>query len=135
MNTQKLSQLFLRFALAAGFLSAVADRFGLWGAPGSPQVAWGNFANFQGYVGLLNSFAPAALIPALAWIATIAEVVLALLLIVGYKLKWVSLLSGLMLTTFFVTMTFALGVKSPLDYSVFTCAAAAFYLYATTRHA
>ena len=32
----------LRVALAAGFLSAVADRFGLWGMPGTPGVAWGD---------------------------------------------------------------------------------------------
>jgi hypothetical protein len=29
---------------AAGFLSAVADRFGLWGPPGAPNVAWGGVA-------------------------------------------------------------------------------------------
>ena len=45
---------FLRIALAAGFLSAVADRFGLWGPPGTPGVAWGNWSEFLDYVAALN---------------------------------------------------------------------------------
>ena len=28
------------------FLSAVADRFGLWDTHGQPNVAWGNYARF-----------------------------------------------------------------------------------------
>jgi|GEM_PF-4494908 len=32
------TQWFLRFSLAAGLLSAVADRLGLWGPPGTPNV-------------------------------------------------------------------------------------------------
>lgn len=33
------AQWFLRLALAAGSLSVAADRFGLWGPPGAPNVA------------------------------------------------------------------------------------------------
>src|SRR5947209_12295890 len=33
---------FLRLALGVTFLAAVSDRFGMWGPPGSPNVAWGN---------------------------------------------------------------------------------------------
>jgi hypothetical protein len=40
------STVFLRLALGFSFLSAVADRFGLWGAYGQPHVAWGDFARF-----------------------------------------------------------------------------------------
>jgi hypothetical protein len=40
------SSVFLRFALGFSFLSAVADRFGLWGSFGDPHVAWGTFARF-----------------------------------------------------------------------------------------
>ena len=39
----------MRMALAAGFLSAVADRFGLWGPIGTPGVSWGGFAKFLDY--------------------------------------------------------------------------------------
>ena len=34
----------VRLALGLSFLSAVADRFGWWGAFGQLNVAWGNFA-------------------------------------------------------------------------------------------
>lgn len=124
------AQWFLRIALAAGFLSAVADRFGVWGPPGAPGVAWGEWQPFIDYVAKLNWFAPAALIPALAWAATIAEVVIAAGLLIGWRLKWFAVLSGLLLLSFAVTMTAALGVKAPLDYSVFTAAAASFLLAA-----
>jgi hypothetical protein len=40
----------LRLALAVSFLSAVADRFGLRGAPGDPGVAWGDWPHFLDYV-------------------------------------------------------------------------------------
>jgi hypothetical protein len=65
--------IFLRWALGSAFLSAVADRFGLWGAYGRPNVAWGDFAWFVAYTGELNWFAPAAILPALAWASTLAE--------------------------------------------------------------
>src|SRR2546430_8315379 len=64
---------FLRLALGATFLAAVSDRFGMWGPPGSPNVAWGNLERFASYAATLNPWAPAALIPAIVWIVTIAE--------------------------------------------------------------
>ena len=39
------SSVFLRYALGLGFFSAVADRFGLWGAFGQPNVEWGKRRN------------------------------------------------------------------------------------------
>jgi hypothetical protein len=45
------STVFLRIALGISFLSAVADRFGLWGAYGQPNVAWGDFSRFVAYTG------------------------------------------------------------------------------------
>src|SRR5215217_4345449 len=56
---------FLRLALGLAFLSAVADRFGLWGSAGTRNVAWGDFAHFTQYTGQLNPWAPVALIPTL----------------------------------------------------------------------
>src|SRR5437899_12739196 len=35
--------------LGASFLSAVADRFGLWGPHGAKNVSWGDFAHFVEY--------------------------------------------------------------------------------------
>lgn len=120
----------LRLALGAAFLSAVADRFGLWGAYGEPGVAWGDFARFTAYTATLNWFAPAGLIPALAWAATIAEVALGLGLILGLYTRASALLSGLLLLLFAAAMTLALGFKAPLNYSVLSAAAGALLLSA-----
>ena len=54
-STKRLSNaapVAMRMALAAGFLSAVADRFGLWGPIGTPGVSWGGFAKFLDYTRL-----------------------------------------------------------------------------------
>ena len=126
----KTAQRFLRVGLAAGFLSAVADRFGMWGVPGAPNVAWGEFDAFVDYVAKLNWFVPAPLIPALAWTATIAETLCALGLLVGRKVMWFALASGLLLSSFALTMAIAEGVKAALDYSVISAAGGAFVLAA-----
>jgi uncharacterized membrane protein YphA (DoxX/SURF4 family) len=128
------STVFLRIALGLSFLSAVADRFGLWGAYGQPNVAWGDFSRFVAYTGQLNWFAPTAVIPALAWAATFAEIVLGLALVLGCFTRVAALLSGLMLLVFALTMTFGLGVKAPLDYSVFSASAGAFLLAAYGKY-
>lgn len=125
--------LFLRLGLAASFLSAVADRFGLYGAPGDPSVAWGNWKLFVDYVAVLNWFAPVSLVPVLAWAATLAEVLLAIALLIGWRLRLSAFASGLLLSSFALTMTIALGIKAPLDYSVFTVAGGAFLLAALSR--
>jgi uncharacterized membrane protein YphA (DoxX/SURF4 family) len=83
----EFSSLFLRIALGTSFLSAVADRFGLWGGFGQPNVAWGSFARFVAYTATLNWFLPKAMTPALAIIATCAEVLLGLCLIAGWQTR------------------------------------------------
>ena len=123
---------FLRIALTASYLSAVADRFGFWGAPGSPGVAWGTWDAFVAYVAHLNAFAPPAVFPLLAVAATALEVVIPIGLLVGWRLRLFAFASGLLATLFFTTMVIANGFKGPLDYSVFTVAAASFYLAATS---
>ena len=122
------SSLFWRLALGLSFLSALADRFGLWGAFGRPNVSWGSFARFVAYTGKLNWFLHEALIPALAIIATCAEASLGLCLVIGWYTRTAALLSGILLILFGVTMTVALGVKAPLDFSVFSAAGGAFLL-------
>ena len=124
----KFSTVFLRLALGISFLSAVADRFGLWGAYGQPNVAWGNYPRFVDYTAKLNWFLPAATIPVLSIIATAAETLFGILLVLGWKTRITALLSGVLLTTFALTMTMALGIKAPLDFSVFSAAAGALLL-------
>jgi uncharacterized membrane protein YphA (DoxX/SURF4 family) len=128
LNRPDAPALFLRLALAASFLSAVADRFGVWGAYGSPNVAWGDFAHFAAYTARLTPYAPHQTVLALAWLATLLEIVSAIWLIIGWKIHWGALLGGALLLVFALSMAFTLGAKAPLDFSVFTAAAAALYL-------
>jgi uncharacterized membrane protein YphA (DoxX/SURF4 family) len=127
------SSAFLRYALGLGFLSAVADRFGLWGPFGTPNVSWGNFSRFLEYTHTINWYAPAGLIPALGIIATAAETLFGLLLIVGWHTRAIAALSGLLLLVFGVSMALGLGVKAPLNYTVFTGAGGAFLLATCER--
>ena len=124
----RYSSVILRCGLGIGFLSAVGDRLGLWGAFGEPNIDWGNFSRFLEYTHSLNWFVPAEMIPALGVVATFAEILFGLLLLVGWHTRATALLSALLLLAFGVTMTFALGVKAPLNYAVFTGVGAALVL-------
>jgi thiosulfate dehydrogenase (quinone) large subunit len=123
----KFVKVFLRFAIGSAFLSAVADRFGLWKKETS---VWGNWQSFVEYTQLITPWVPDNFTSALAAAATVAEVLLGLGLIIGYKTKWVALASGILLLVFALSMSFSVGVKAALDYSVFTASAAAFALSA-----
>ena len=112
--------LLLRIGIGVGFLSAVADRFGLWGPFGQPNVEWGNFSRFLEYTHTLNWYLPAGIIPLLGGIATGAEILFGLLILVGWHTRVAALLSGLLLLTFGVAMTLALGIKAPLNFAVLT---------------
>ena len=124
-----IAMLMLRFSLAASFLAAVTDRFGLWGPPGTPAVSWGDLAHYNAYVAVLNWFLPTAIIPLVGWAATLAESLLAVGLLIGWQLRWFALGSALLLLSFVTTMLVALGPKAPLEYSVFTTMSAAFLLF------
>lgn len=117
----RLALLYARLALGAAFLSAVADRFGLWGKHGG----WGNFTNFTRYTAHVLSFLPAATIPFFAWAATVGEIVFGVALIFGLWVRWAALGSAVLLLLFGVAMAISLGIKAPLDYSVFSASAAA----------
>ena len=116
------SSVFLRFALGLSFLSAVADRFGWWGPLGQANVAWGNFARFIEYTGKLNWFLPQAVIPTLAVLVTCAEILFGLLLLAGWQTRITAFYSGILLIAFGLAMTLALGIKAPLNLSVFSAA-------------
>lgn len=122
---------FVRGALSAAFLSAVADRFGVWGAPGQPGVAWGAWQPFVDYTAVLLFYLPKGLIAIAAVTATVAEIVIPLWLLIGLRLWLAASFSAALLLAFGVSMVIALGPKAPLDYSVFTAAAASCLLAAT----
>jgi hypothetical protein len=80
-NGTEIVRLFARFALGASFLSAVADRFGLWGPHGAKNVSWGDFAHFVEYMGAVMSLFPSSLTVSFALAATVAETLFGILLI------------------------------------------------------
>lgn len=135
---QRLQPFAIRYAqiaLGVTFLEAVADRFGLLGRYGG----WGNFANFTAYTAQVLSFLPASTIPFFAWAATIGETVFGLALVLYSVLParivrasawphYVALGSSILLLLFAISMTISLGLKKPLDYSVFSASAGALLL-------
>lgn len=123
-----LSILALRLAIGIGLLSAVADRFGFWGNFGDAGVSWGNWDNFIDYTSSLNFNIDKTFANILGTIATIAEILIGVLLIIGYKLKYVAKLSGLLLLTFGLMMSINTKLKYALDYSVFIGCFASFLL-------
>jgi uncharacterized membrane protein YphA (DoxX/SURF4 family) len=118
------AQLFLRVALAATLLSAVADRFGYWGA----QSVWGNWKNFVEYTRVLTFYLPDALTGLAATLATILEITFAILLLFGYQIRLTAKLTGALLLLFALSMAFSQGLKATLDYSVWIGSAACFLL-------
>ncbi|HEX6567425.1 MAG TPA: DoxX family membrane protein [Chthoniobacterales bacterium] len=123
-----VAPLLLRLALGLTLLSAVADRFGIWGPPGGATVAWGDWTHFVAYTAKVNSFLPSSLAPALAIIATAAEALLGIALILGIFRRPVAFASALLFALFAGAMTLSFGVKAPLNFSVFVDFAAALIL-------
>lgn len=125
----KYVEWFLRIAIALGFLSAVADRFGLWPADVS---VWGNWSSFVQYTGTLLFFLPDSFITVSAVIATALEITFGIALFTTYKTSFCAFCSGVLLLVFALAMAISLGIKAPFDYSVFSAAAAAFALSVLT---
>lgn len=119
IDRERIVMLYARLALGAAFLSAVASRLGLYGKSSS---SWKNFVEYTGEV---NSFLPAVTIPFLAWTATGAEIVLGIALILGLWLRWTATGAAVLLAMFGSAMAISFGIKSPMDYSVFSASAAA----------
>ena len=122
MKITDISTLLLRFALASGFLSAVASRLSLWGNKSS---GWSNFLDYTAQV---NSFLPKSFIPTIAVISTLLEIGLGILLLFGFKTNYAAFGAALLTLLFAFAMTYSFGIKEPLDYSVFAVSAGAFLL-------
>jgi uncharacterized membrane protein YphA (DoxX/SURF4 family) len=119
---ERWGRAYARIALGAAFLSAVAGRFGLWDRKIDMKYF---FVDFFKYTAEVNSFLPAAVIPAIAWTATVTETSLGILLIAGLWNRWTYVASAVLLALFGTAMAISFGLKSPLDYSVFSASGAA----------
>ena len=130
-SLENIPQLFVRWALAVTMLSAVADRFGLWGT----QSAWGNWDSFVQYTQQLLFFLPSSIASFFAIVATGFEILFPLMLMAGFKTRMVALGTGFLLFSFALSMSVALGIKASLDYSVWIGSAAAFLLSVQNKYA
>ncbi len=127
---QDYIQLYLRIAIGASYLCAGLDRFGVWGPPGGARISWGDWKHFMQYASQVLFFLPGGAMVVFAAIASAAEIIFGVLLIIGLFTRWAAIGSGLLLLSFAVCMTLAFGVQAPLNYSVFTASAGSFLLAA-----
>jgi putative oxidoreductase len=119
MKATGFPQFFLRIALGTGFLLPVMDRLGLFGAPGTKGVAWGDWPHFVDYSHSLMPFLDRSLASAMGGIATLAELIFGICLIIGFKTKWAGAGSAILTFTFALFMMVSLGISAPFDYPVF----------------
>lgn len=113
------AQLLLRCALGIGFILPVLDRIGWLGVPGSKNVAWGNWENFTAYTHALMPYLGLKAASFFGLVATVGEIIIGLLLLLGYKTKWVSLGSSVLTFIFALSMLFFANYRAPFNYAVF----------------
>jgi uncharacterized membrane protein YphA (DoxX/SURF4 family) len=104
--------------LGLDFLGAVADRFGLLGAPGAPGVSWGSWDAFVDYTASVMPFANRWMVDAAAVGATVAECAIGLLLVLGFQRRWVAKASAGLLFGYLVLMATSLGASEVADYAL-----------------
>jgi putative oxidoreductase len=119
---------YVRLALAAGFLGAVSDRLGLWGPYGTANVAWGDMQHFLTYAAKLNPWFPQGIIPFVGATVTIVESTLGIGLLLGFQTRRAAQLSGWLGLAFGIGMTVGTGFKSALNASVFAFSGGAWLL-------
>ncbi|WP_162903385.1 DoxX family protein [Taibaiella koreensis] len=124
----KIPQLLLRWALGITFLTPVCDRLGILGQPGTGNIEWGNWENFINYTATLMPIFDRPLVNIMGGIATVAELLIGVFLIIGLKTRYAALGASLVTLTFIVFMTLSVGIQKPVNYGVFTASAAGLLL-------
>ena len=115
-----------RLLIGVAFFENVIDRLGFLGPPGASGVSWGDFQHFIAYTAQVNAFAPAAIVPALAVLATISEGTLGVTMLLGVRVRFASVGSALLLFIFATAMV--LSGLSQLQYGVYLMSIAAWTL-------
>ena len=127
-NSFKIPQFLLRIALGVSFLSAVADRLGILGPFGERNIEWGNWDSFITYTATMMPFLDRPAVNIMGSIASIAEAVIGILLIIGFKTRLAAISSCILTLIFALAMTVFLGIKAPINFSVFTAITASLIL-------
>ncbi|HEY4288675.1 MAG TPA: DoxX family protein [Puia sp.] len=129
-----IAQLYLRLALGIGFTLPGLDRFGFWGPNGRPWVSWGDWAHFSAYAREVMGFLPGQFANSLAVIATVAEIAIGILLLLGWFTRGAAIGSAILTLCFAIAMAISYGINSPINYSVFTVSAASLLLSTQPTH-
>ena len=127
-NSFKVPQLLLRITLGIGFLTPVFDRLGFLGTFGGRNIEWGNWENFINYTGTLMPFLARPAVNVMGGIATCAEAILGILLIVGFKTRQAAIGSCLLTLAFATSMSIFIGIKAPINFATFPFCAASLLL-------
>ncbi|MEN5058423.1 DoxX family protein [Sphingobacterium kitahiroshimense] len=133
--TGQIAQLLLRLGLGIGFILPVLDRVGFFGAPGEPNVAWGDWASFTAYTQQLMPYVNVKMASFFGLVATLMEIGCAVLLIIGYKIRYAAFASFGMTLIFALSMLFFLHYRAPFNYSVFVVAFSSLMLSTIPRFA
>lgn len=120
--------LFLRLTLAFTLLAFVADKLGLFGEPGTPTITWGDMDNFSVFLQTMLPFMPENTTQKLAVFFTVMEVILALMLLFGLKVRWAALGTGIYSLVLSMLMLVFVSLKAPFNYSLVLMCGAAFLL-------
>jgi uncharacterized membrane protein YphA (DoxX/SURF4 family) len=124
----KIPQLLLRISLGIGFLVTVSDRIGILGPLGNRNIEWGNWDNFIKYTGTLMPFLDKPAVNIMGSIATLAEAVIGILLIIGFKTRLAAISSCILTLIFALAMSLFLGIKASINFSVFPVCTASLLL-------
>ncbi|HLA56340.1 MAG TPA: DoxX family protein [Flavobacterium sp.] len=127
-NSFKTPQFLLRLALGIGFLVTVGDRLGFFGPFGTRNVEWGNWDRFIDYTTTMMPFLDRPAVNIMGGIATLAEAIIGVLLIIGFKTRITAIASCILTLIFTLAMTIFLGIKAPINFSVLTVITASLLL-------
>lgn len=127
-NSFKTPQFLVRIALGIGFLVTVSDRLGFLGSIGTNNVEWGSWDNFISYTATLMPFLDKPIVNIMGSVATLAEAVIGILLIIGFKTRQAAIGSCLLTLVFALAMSFFLGIKAPVNFAVFPVCTASLLL-------
>jgi hypothetical protein len=103
-------------AIGLELVGAVGDRFGLLGGPGSPGVSWGDWSHFRAETAELVPWD--ALVQPAAVAATISELTLGLLLLIGAWWRWTGKATAGLFVVYLIAMVPGMGTASVLEYGV-----------------
>lgn len=120
---RSLLPLYLRLVLASGLLAAAGARFGFIAAP----AGWDALTR---WTTRLWGLAPASVQPLLGWVVLAIQIVLGLLLLVGFRTRQMALATGVLLAAAAIAMAWRAGIQAPWYAGVFAYAGVAFTLAA-----